>query len=407
VGALTTIVGGTIEGGIVLGAGATSVADAPVLDGTHLGNPVKIEGDALIAGQDVAKLAGTIDNSGVIALAGGSFPWLVCVGDVTLEGRGNITMTAGPGAFSSVYLAPAIFGGVLTNVDNTISGAGVIGQIDEGSGLGPATGPFVGTFINEAKGTIDADASTPLLIAGIGPDTNAGLLEATQAGTLLINGVTIDNFLNHTRGTVEAGENSTVGLENAAIIGGFVKTLPGSIIEAEQGSNTITGAYIKNAGTMGAESANLTIVGDVNNHEGNLDANNGTLVVDGVVKGGTATLEGTGQIEFGGAYNLYVNDDYGIGNTIIIGNGINDVVSAIGSQYDTITLGNGTHYTVNANYGSFDTISLGDGARDTVNVNEAADAPYGNSGSKQYNHPRQWRRRRGERQLTWVGTHRF
>jgi hypothetical protein len=370
VGALTTIVGGTLEGGIRLGAGATSVADAPVLDGTHPGNPVKIEGGAVIAGQDVAKFAGTIDNSGAITMVGGAFPWLVCEGNVTLEGRGDIIMTAGVAPFSSVYLAPAIFGGVLTNIDNTISGAGVIGQIDEGSGLGPAIAPLVGTFINEAKGTIDADASTPLLIAGIGPDTNAGLMEATKGGTLLIDGVTIENSLKHEKGTIQAGQNSAVGLENATIIGGFVKALPGSIIEAEQGSNTITGAHIKNAGIIGAESANLTIVGDVDNHKGNLDANNGTLVVDGVVKGGTATLEGTGRIELGGAYNLYVNDDYGIGNTIIIGNGINDVVSAIGGQYDTITLGNGTGDTVNENYGNFDKISLGDGAGDTVNVNE-------------------------------------
>jgi hypothetical protein len=159
----------------------------------------------------------------------------------------------------------------------------------------------VGTFINEAKGVIDAnDASGPLVIAGVGPDTNAGLIEATQAGTLLVENVTIDNFLHHRNGTLEAGHNSTIGLENATITGGLVKSLSGAIIEAEQGSNTITGAQVKNAGTIGAESANLTIVGDVHNHKGNLDANDGTLVIDGAVKGGTATIEGTGEIEFGG-----------------------------------------------------------------------------------------------------------
>ena len=90
-------------------------------------------------------------------------------------------------------------------MDNLISGTGEIGQQLQGSG--------VGTFINEARGVIDAnDASGPLVIAGVGPDTNAGLIEATQGGTLLIDGVTIDNFLNHTKGTVEAGHDSTVGL---------------------------------------------------------------------------------------------------------------------------------------------------------------------------------------------------
>ena len=202
-----------------------------------------------------------------------------------------------------LFLAPAIFGGVLTNIDNTISGTGVIGQEIE-SGL--RLGPVVGTFINEAKGIIDADASSPLLITGVGPDTNTGLMEATKGGTLLIDGVTIDNSLKHEKGTIDAGHSSTVGLENATIIGGFVKALSGSMIEAEQGSNTITGAHVKNAGTIGAELANLTIVGDVNNHNGDLDANNATLVIDGTVKGGTATLEGTGQIEFDGASSARV-----------------------------------------------------------------------------------------------------
>jgi hypothetical protein len=306
VGALTTIVGGNLDAQganaeILLGAGATSVADAPVLDGTHPGNPVKIEGNAVIAGEDVAKFEGTIKNGGVITIEGGDFPWLVCVGKVTLEGGGAITMT-NPAPSPGFFWGPSIFGGVLTNVDNTISGTGVIGQMAEGFSLGSS----VGTFINEAKGTIDADASTPLLIAGVGPDTNAGLIEATQGGTLLIDGVTIDNCLKHEKGTVEAGQNSTVGLENATIVGGFVKTLSGSIIEAEQGSNTITGAHVKNAGTIGAESATLTIVGDVNNHNGNLDANNATLVIDGAVKGGTATLEGTGRIEFDGASSAQI-----------------------------------------------------------------------------------------------------
>ena len=34
-------------------------------------------------------------------------------------------------------------------------------------------------------------------------------------------------------------------------------------------------------------------------------------------------------------------------DTILVGNGISDMVSASGSQYDTITLGNGAGDTVN------------------------------------------------------------
>jgi hypothetical protein len=72
--------------------------------------------------------------------------------------------------------------------------------------------------------------------------------------------------------------------------------------------------------------------------------------------------------------NLYVNDDDGIGNTIIIGNGVNDLVSAIGSQYDLITLGNGTGDAVIDNTTDFrntsnnNSITLGNGANDSVDL---------------------------------------
>ena len=73
-------------------------------------------------------------------------------------------------------------------------------------------------------------------------------------------------------------------------------------------------------------------------------------------------------IRYGKIDNLYVNDDDGIGNTIIIGNGVNDIVSAIGSQNDRISLGNGAGDSVNASNSSNDTITLGNGAHDTVSA---------------------------------------
>ena len=265
-------------------------------DGTRPGNPLNIDGNVHVGGEDTVFFMGTINNTGVISVTGGVFPWLITQGNVTLKGAGDITLT---NPSSSVPFAASIFGGVLTNVDNLISGTGEIGQQLHGSG--------VGTFINEARGVIDAnDASGPLVIAGVGPDTNAGLIEATQGGTLLIDGVTIDNFLTHTKGTVEAGHDSTVGLEGGTIIDGLVTIKNGGIVEGEQGSNLITGAAVSNAGTLGAEGGNLTVIGNVTNASGTLDANNASLVVDGSVSGGKATIEGTGEIEFGGASSANV-----------------------------------------------------------------------------------------------------
>jgi hypothetical protein len=129
-------------------------------------------------------------------------------------------------------------------------------------------------------------------------------MEAIDSGTLLI-----ESDLVNTNGTIEAGHGSTVAIEIATINGGLVTVLKGGILEAggpaslpgfSPGPGTVTGATVTNAGTVSAEDANLTIVGDVTN-TGTLDANDATLVVDGAVSGGKATLEGTGEIEFGGA----------------------------------------------------------------------------------------------------------
>ena len=298
-----TIVGGSLE---TRGANAVISIGLVVLDGTQPDNPVNVAGNVRVAGEDDLFLMGTINNTGAITVVGGALPWIIIEGNVTLEGRGDITLTNS--ASQPLGIAGAIFGGVLTNVDNVISGTGFIGE---------QAGSVVQTiFINEAKGVIDANVGTPLVFTGAGPDTNAGLMEATKSGTLLIETVTIDNFLDTTNGTIEAGRGSTVGLENATIAGGFVTADHGATIEAERGSNTITGAAVTNAGTISAESANLAIIGDVTN-TGTLDANNATLAIDGAVSGGKATIAGTGEIVFGGASTASVTFAAGNSHAIL------------------------------------------------------------------------------------------
>ena len=122
----------------------------------------------------VLPLEGTVDNTGAIALnAADQQTELQIVGDgLTLEGGGQLTMSDSS-ANSIVGATPAT---TLTNVDNTISGAGQIGGGD---------GDL--TLVNEAHGTIDADAAGGILTIDTGNAiVNAGLLEATNGGTLLI-----------------------------------------------------------------------------------------------------------------------------------------------------------------------------------------------------------------------------
>ena len=119
-------------------------------------------------------LGGTIDNTGTIALnSTGDETDLQIIGDgVTLQGGGYLTL--------SDSHENIIFGTnsatTLTNVDNTIPGAGQIG-IGDGNL----------TLVNETHGTIDANISGGTLTLDTGHTiTNDGILEATNGGTLQI-----------------------------------------------------------------------------------------------------------------------------------------------------------------------------------------------------------------------------
>jgi hypothetical protein len=119
-------------------------------------------------------LDGTIDNTGIIALNGtGDQTELQIVGDgVTLQGGGQITMSDGAGDMIVGTTAAT----TLTNVDNTISGAGQIGAGDGNL-----------TLVNEVNGTIEANIAGGVLTVDTGNDiTNNGILEATNGGVLQI-----------------------------------------------------------------------------------------------------------------------------------------------------------------------------------------------------------------------------
>jgi hypothetical protein len=118
---------------------------------------------------------GTITNDGTIALAStGSSTTLRMLASqtVTLTGAGTVSLSNQGGNNIGVNAGSGNF----INVDNTIQGSGIIQSV---------------TLDNQAKGTIDADKSTPLTVdAGNGffgvNDTNEGLIEATNGATLTL-----------------------------------------------------------------------------------------------------------------------------------------------------------------------------------------------------------------------------
>jgi hypothetical protein len=316
--------------------GASSFSDT--LGGVNDGTIVVDSGSSILVGT-TTPLNPTLSNAGTIDLNDSTLTigrFGASMG--SLLGAGHINMSGGgiEGTFAMTLVT-----------DNTISGAGFInpgggaqgtgthwnnqGVIDastpngilaighttiENSGILEATNGgeldlFPAAVHNTAAGIIEAKGANSQVFWGFsfGADngSNAGLIAAVDSGTVLLR----DKFgLDNTDGTIEAGHDSTVGLENVTILGGSVTVRNGGTIESEpegssQAPSTITGAVVTNAGTVGAEGANLTIIGNVTN-TGTLDANNATLVIEGAVSGGKATLEGTGEIEFGAASAAHV-----------------------------------------------------------------------------------------------------
>ena len=166
---------------ITIGAGETitlhgvNAASLTAADFVFNQTPVVTNaGNMVVSDGAVLPLSGTIDNTGTIALnSSGDHTELQIIGDgVTLEGGGQLTLSDNA-ANTIVGTGP---NDTLTNVDNTISGAGQIG-----SGDGTLT------LVNEAHGTIEAnDAGGTLTLETGTTITNNGVLEALNGGTLQI-----------------------------------------------------------------------------------------------------------------------------------------------------------------------------------------------------------------------------
>ena len=125
----------------------------------------------------ILPLSGVVDNIGTIALnsTGDGTNLELIQNGFTLQGGGALTLSD-----SSAY---AIFGTdpsvTLTNVDNTISGAGQLGE-----------GQL--TLVNE--GTIDATGTNALVVdTGSNVITNSGILEATGTGGLTVDSAVARN----------------------------------------------------------------------------------------------------------------------------------------------------------------------------------------------------------------------
>jgi len=295
-------------------------------------------GDMTVSDGAMLPLGGTVDNSGTIALSSsGDQTELQIVGNgVTLQGDGQVILSDS----SENMIVGANADATLTNVDNTIAGAGQIG-----------TGDGSLTLVNEAAGTIDANIAGGTLTLDTGNTiVNAGLLEATNGGTLDVQDGTIDNIGTGADG-IALGSTSTLLVDTATLDltgGGDVSLASGSQI-IENPDNpllTVNGGslpaldldnvdnIISGAGTIGSGDGLLALT-----NGGTIDANvsGETLTVN---TGNTITNTGTLEASNGGT--LLIDDavnNSGAGNALIEG-GIVDFVST--TNVNEITFNNGS-----------------------------------------------------------------
>ncbi|HEY2178592.1 MAG TPA: hypothetical protein VGH15_08415 [Caulobacteraceae bacterium] len=175
------------------------------------------------------EIGGTFTNTGLIAVD--AQPKVLGILDddqtatleisrhVLLNGGGEVTLSHQRNDYiSGVSGVTAL----LDNVDNTISGAGAINRL---------------TLINEKAGIVDATGPSFLSINSHDPLQNAGLLEASSHGTLLISRTIIDNT-----GAIAAQNTGKVVIQSVDVRGGLVETFGSGVIVTNNRSDELDGS---------------------------------------------------------------------------------------------------------------------------------------------------------------------
>src|SRR5208337_328907 len=202
--------------------------------------------------------------------------------NVTLSGAGTLTLAnTGGGGTAIIYQAA---GGLTLTNQSTIQGAGIIGF----NGL---------SLINQ--GTVDANASgQTLLLESItnGINNAGGLLQASNGGTLLFDGITVGGG-----GTITATTGGTVQfIGNTDIVGGILNNIGGTLgtlngNAATLDGSTVAGAITINGTYTNGEGSTTAILGTINN-KNNFQLNSGSGSNSVLELGSNVTLQGGGTV---------------------------------------------------------------------------------------------------------------
>ena len=302
-GANLILVGDTYTntGGTILASGSGSVVTLqnPTINGgklntasggliqANLGTPtlsgVTNQGTYQVINNYATVLVGTMTNTGAIQLNSiGNVTELEASGAVTLTGGGTVTLSDN----GQNYLAQAVAGSSLTNVNNTISGSGNIGN-------------NAMAFTNQAAGVVNATSALGNALTietGTAGVTNLGLMEGSSGGTLQLEDA-IANTNGTTNGTIEALNGGTVSLNGATVSGGTITTAGTGVVAAYNGSELDGAAHtITNAGNLQVPNNQILDMTGTLNNTGTILLNSAGNVTELAVNSATATLQGTGTV---------------------------------------------------------------------------------------------------------------
>jgi len=295
----------TLAGANILNAGQSMTSEAALVQGA--GSTLTVENGASFADQ------GPIANAGTIGLSstGSATEFRVLAAGATLSGGGQVAMS---GAKAEILGGSST--ATLTNVDNTIVGTGYIGA-------------GVMTLDNEAAGVIAAMDKGSLTVDTKGETlANAGVMEATGGGTLVVDASTVRQ---QATGAILAAPGSRVDLEDDDIVGGAVGSSGTGLVAVNVAGGEFdgsAGAVILTGVIEVLNGSNLILNGAILN-TAKLEAYPARTRADLIIGPNGATLSGGGQI---GLINVN-NRVYGQSATDTLTN-VNDRIDGAGQLGD-------------------------------------------------------------------------
>jgi hypothetical protein len=326
--------------------GGTFTAVAGTGRGANAGNIILGYGCSLAIG-------GTLDNTGVITLQNGfvGTAGVALTSSTILSGGGAVTMTLG-GRINAAADAGLV---AFTNVDNTISGVGAIGD-------GTSKTDSI-NIVNGTGGTIEADGGNGeyLQLGTYNVRTtisNHGLLEATNFSVMDI--VNADVIGTGGKFLAQGMQTSIVEFTNCSVANQLLVTGADGAIYLEDGSSIEIKGNVQNSGAIDVIDSKLTFDSSVALSGGGVIG----LVEGGVVSGIKSSIvltnvdnvirgAGTGGESLGNGEMTLVNNADGtivaIGGKMSLNTGRNTIINAGLIEINYLERGHGGSMVIKSN----------------------------------------------------------